>query len=152
MKRARRTVVPILFAMYQKLGKNRSLKELSGISGVELPILEAYADAGDWELRLKTDFAQGADSESDRELSKQIDALQRKLFGKIFDAIGLMDNCSIGLPFDIQSAKEFSLLAKAYETMVKASILAKTAFVPLDEELPTTWLDLVREVYKDEPE
>lgn len=149
MKRPRRTVVPILFAMYRKLGKTRTLEELSKVSGVELQILEAYADAGDWDLHIGTDFGQGLHLEEDKELSKQIDELQRKLFGKIFTAIELMDNCSIGLPFDIQSAKEFSLLAKAYETMVKASILAKTVFVPLDEGLPTSWLDLVREVYKD---
>lgn len=149
MGRARRTIVPILFAMYQKLGKKRSLEELATVSGVELKILEAYADAGDWDLRIETTFGQETGSEEDRALSKQIEHLQRKLFGKISDAIQLMDNCSVGLPFDVQSAKEFGLLAKAYETMVKASILAKTAFVPVDEELPTTWLDLVREVYKD---
>lgn len=152
MERPRRTMVPILFAMYQKLGKNRSLEELADVSGVELKILEAYSDAGEWDLRIGTGFDQGAGSEEDKALSKQIEELQRKLFDKIFEAIKLMDNCSVGLPFEVQSAKEFGLLAKAYETMVKASILAKTAFVPLDDELPTTWLDLVREVYKDAPE
>lgn len=152
MERPKRTMVPILFAMYQKLGKNRSLEELANVSGVAQEILQAYSDAGDWDLRIGTSFDKGASSEEDKELSKQIEQLQRKLFSKIFDAIKLMDGCSVGLPFEVQSAKEFGLLAKAYETMVKASILAKTAFVPLEDELPTTWLDLVREVYKDAPE
>lgn len=149
MARPKRDIVPILFAMYEKMGDNRSLTELAKVSGIKLEILAAYADAADWELRIATGFAQGGATDADKELSQQMTDLEASLFGKISDAIQLMDKCSVGLPFTIDSAKEFNLVAKAYETMVKASILAKTAFVPLSQELPTTWLDLVREVYKD---
>lgn len=138
-----------LFKLYKSMGTQRSLVELSEMSGVKLEIIEAYAEAGDWELKLLMELDEGnGAASSERELSKHVHELQENLFNQISKALQNMATCSVGLPFDVTSAKDFSLVAKAYETLVKASLIAKTAFLQTDPDTPDSWLALVKEVYK----
>jgi len=140
-----------LYELYKSMGPTRSLPELAKVSGVDITTIEAFAEAGDWEIKIRMDLSQGVFDEEAKELAEKVTKLQKTLFGQITSALALMDSCSVGLPFDITSAKDFSAIAKAYETLVKASLIAKTAFVPQGGGgIPDSWLDLVKEVYASE--
>jgi len=142
-----------LFELYKGLGPNRTLVEVSEISGVDITTVQAFAEAGDWELHIQMDLDRDKWMTEARELADEVVALQKTLFKQINTALSLMDTCTVGLPFDIQSARDFSAIAKAYETLVKAALIAKEAFAPDRKgDVPESWFELVKEVFNEPPQ
>jgi hypothetical protein len=150
-KRAR--LVQKCFEYYYRLGVNRSLLEVEKTSKVPLDTLQEWHDGYGWEEKITH-----RNKELDRVIEENYKLKSRDIRNRLIAQMnGLLDaveGCSLGLPFNVTSVADLKQLAQAYETLVRANILANTKAQDLlgSGSSPKTWADLLNVDDGDRPD
>lgn len=150
-KRAR--LIEKCFEFYYRLGPNRSLLGVEKASGVTLALLQEWHDGYGWEEKI---------TQRNRELDRVIEEnyklksrdIRNRLIAQMNSLLDAVEGCSLGLPFNVTSVADLKQLAQAYETLVRANILANTKAQDLlgSGSSPKTWADLLSVEGGDRPE
>jgi hypothetical protein len=138
---------------YYRLGPNRSLLTLEEKSKVPFATLKDWCEGFGWDEKI---------IERDKDLNRQLEEsyrsktiqIRNRLVAQMDGLMNDMESCSLGLPFAVTCVADLKQLSQAYESLVRANILAQTKAQDLlgSDKSPKTWSDLLAHVEGDRPE
>ena len=141
------------FEIYYKLGPTRSLLPIHQKSGIPLHDLQQWREGYAWDEKIleRNKDLERMVEESYREKSREI---RNRLVGQMQKLMDDMEQCSLGLPFAITSVGDLKQLSQAYESLVRANILATTKAQDVigGGNSPKTWADLLGFADGDRPD
>lgn len=141
------------FEAYYALGPSRSLLTIEKKTNIPLSTLKGWKEGFAWDekiLERNKDLDRMVE-ESYREKSKEI---RNRLVNQMQKLMDDMEQCSLGLPFAITSVGDLKQLSQAYESLVRANILATTKAQEAlgSGNTPKTWADLLGFAEGDRPD
>lgn len=132
------------FEHYYNMGSERSLLKIEKEFSIPLTTLQEWEEAFGWQQKI-----QQRNAEIEREFDQHYKAKSKDIRNRITKQMEIllddMQNCSIGLPFQIRSVDDMRKLAQAYESLVRANNLATMTKMDLKgkDGNVTTWAELM---------
>jgi hypothetical protein len=149
----KQAVIEKCFEVYYKLGPERSLLTVEKKSKIPLNILQQWCERYAWDEKIleRNKDLDRVIEESYRSRSREI---RNRLVNQMQRLMDDMENCTLGLPFAITSVGDLKQLSQAYESLVRANILATTKAQDLlaGGTSPKTWADLLGYADGDRPD
>ncbi len=131
-----------LFEQYYKLGPARNILTLAEQTGIEFEDLYSLCEGMAWDEKIKIRVAE-SERAAFAKYQQQTGEIRNTLVNRISSLL-LDMNGPMGLPFTIRNAQDLSMVAKAYETLVKADVEARNnAIDATGGTTPKTWTDLL---------
>lgn len=133
-----------LFELYFSMGHDRSLITLESETGIDLSILKEWEEAFGWQEKVQQRNAE-IEREFDQHYRSKSKDIRNRLTKQMEHLLNDMEECSMGLPFQIKSVTDMRQLAQAYESLVRANNLAMLTKLDLNGKNGNvkTWAELM---------
>jgi len=142
-RKTQQQVIADIFEVYYKMGAKRSLQRLADHTKLDFDLLSSWSDTYAWDEKIEA-RENDLQRTADRVYKLKTANIRNRLVNQIDKLIQGMESSSLGLPFDIRTPNDMRSLAQAYESLVRASVVAQTKGIDLaGGKAPTTWADLL---------